>query len=286
MENCGSSADYWSMCLAATVRSFQRALDKSPASLQNYLFDEDLSKCFAVPMQVEHNVSMHGHSASSAAEAAMAANLKRGIRKLGHDPFRMITTFGDEEQRRFYDRKREAMKTSRGQGDDTRPVVMPETIFQDLKKMRLKPDYLKLRSATRVGTTGEVKIQVQGSRNGVDGTSTVVTRLDIQWCECGVPQLHKRPCKEQVFACEQLRVPVETLLQGIDTLAHWRSQYAEDIGEFRIPGTAALDAEGGVALLRPKSGPVRAGAPSMRRKASAGRKARGAMKKKLGDFTH
>ena len=78
---------------------------------------------------------------------------------------------------------------------------------------------------------------------------------------------------------KQLGVPVEELLQAFDTVGHWRAQYADRIGDFRLPGTAPLDGSG-VRLLRALSGPVKSGAPSRKRNVGANRAARDALKKR------
>ena len=204
---------------------------------------------------------------------------------LGVDPFRQIEKYVREEHRRFNDRKAEAMKLTRGQGLTVRSVVMPEAIYQDLQAMQNKPSYLRMRSASWMGppSMGYARVEVQGSTSSVHGTSTVMTYVDRPECECEYPQLHKKICPHQCFAAKYLGRPLESLLRGIDTLAHWRSQYSDEIGEFIVPGTAYLMPEKGAnALRRPLAGPVKSGAPSTKRAAGAARTARDLAKKQHG----
>ena len=280
----GSSGNYRTMCCATTSDSFWSTFEKSEPQFQNFVAEEDLDAQFRFIMMVKNGVSMHGRTCSSGSESMMGANLMRGIRELGHDPYRGLYKLVLEELRRFEERRAASRKQWRGQPPNQQLVVMPESVRKYFEEMENKPDYLNMRSASRMGSSssgpvGAVRVTCAGSSGSVQGTSTVVTYLNQPKCECGIPQVDLKVCKHQHYAAKQLGVPVEELLQAFDTVGHWRAQYAGRMGDFRLPGTASLDGSG-VRLLRALSGPVKSGAPSRKRNVGANRAARDALKKR------
>jgi len=282
----GSSGNYRTMCCATTYDSFWSTFENSEPQFQHFVDEEDLDAQFRFMMMTENSVSMHGRTCSSGSESMMGANLMRGIRELGYDPYRGLYKLALEELRRFGERREASRKQWRGQRPNQQLVVMPESVRKYFEEMENKPDYVIMRSASRMGSSssgpvGAVRVTCTGSSGSVQGTSTVVTYLDRPKCECGIPQVDLKVCKHQHFAAKKLGMPVEELLQEFDTLRHWRAQYADRIGDFRLPGTASLDGSG-VRLLRALSGPVKSGAPSRKRNVNANRAARDALKKMHG----